>query len=412
MAPVSPRLLLLLAVSLSPSFASAIATPKEASSVLQATEPAPQVPAKVVGADADLPGVKDWKQFRGAFGADGVSHSKRPQYSELKLKWKYWTGANQSGTPAVADGLLVIGTEDGDLHAVNIHDGTKAWSTLVGPRIMGKGIVVCSPMIFDGLVYVGNKAGILSAVHLKTGEIEWQYQVKGEKPEIYSSPRGDARGIVFGVVDGYSGKVICLNPKTGKEIWIAHPRREVGASPAIFGDSVFIPSKDRILYELSFSTGKVLRELPLPGTTHGTPVISLGMAYVVVGSGELVGIDLVTGEKVFEVTPAGDDKSTLACSGTLLFVPSGRDLIARNPLTGAVEWKFTTNHKIGPPCVNGDDVIFTTSSGLLQVVDKSGQEIFKIDLGEPFHGGPIVVDGVVYCASAGMRSGYHVYALQ
>ncbi|HMS15438.1 MAG TPA: PQQ-binding-like beta-propeller repeat protein [Planctomycetota bacterium] len=375
-------------------------------------EESPRAGASPSSVDQSLPGVKDWTAYRGGLGADGFSHSRRPEYGSMKLKWKYWTGANQSGTPAVGDGILVIGTEDGDLHGVHIHDGTKAWSTLVGPRVVGKGIVVSSPLILDGMTYVGNKAGILSAVHLKTGEIAWQYQVPGTKPEIYSSPRGDARGIVFGVVDGSTGKVICLHPKTGEVIWTAHPRREVGASAAIFGDGVYIPAKDRILYELDYKTGKVRRELALPGTTHGTPALGLGMAYVMVGSGELAGIDLVTGETAFTVTPAGDDKSTLATSGKRLFVPTGRDLIARDPLTGAVQWKFTTSHKVGPPCAVGEDVIFATNAGFVFAVDKDGRELFKIDLGEPFHSGPIVVDGVIYVAAAGMRSGFHVYALQ
>lgn len=364
------------------------------------------------GAPESEPGAGSWAQYRGGPAATGVSASRRPSYGTLTLKWKYWTGSNQSSTPAVARGLVVVGTEDGDLHAIHAETGKKAWTTLVGPRIAGQGIVVCSPLILDGIVYIGNKAGILSAVRLDTGDIVWQHRCEGKQPEIYSSPRGDRRGIVFGVVDGNSGRVVCLDPEGGAVKWSTPARREIGASPAFLGDSVYIPAKDRILYELDYGSGRVLREIALTGTTHSTPVLDLGMAYVIVGSGDLMGIDLLTGRAAFEVTSGSDEKTTLASSGRRLYVPAGRDLVARNPLTGAIEWKYTAAHKVSPPVVNGRDILFTSQAGFLHVVNENGEDVFKIDLGEPLFSGPVVVDGVVYCAAAGMRSGFHVYALQ
>ena len=357
-------------------------------------------------------GLGAWVQFRGDQLGSGVSHSKVPDFKNMKVKWRYWTGSNQSGAPALAEGKVIVGTEAGDLHAIHVDSGKKAWTSLVSPRETGKGIVFCSPFVYDGSVYIGNKVGMVSCVRLKDGEILWQKQMEGEDPRIYSSPTGDHRGIVFGVADRQNGSLVCLDPKTGKQRWVMRALREIGASPAIFGDSVFVTSKDRHLYEVSFKTGKVVREWLLPGTTHCSPTIAFGMVFLSVNSGELVAVDLATGDKLWTVEGNGLEKIGPSCSSKTLVFPTARGMSCRDPLTGMEKWLYTTRYKTSGALLCGANTLFTTSTGLVEVLGEDGKKVCEFDLGEPFISNPILVDGVLYCGSGGMKGGYYVYALE
>lgn len=378
-----------------------------------AAAPAPGHPVDKT-TDDPKPGVGAWTQYRGDAVNTGLSHSKVPDWSKLGIKWRYWTGSFQSSTPAMADGKVIVCTEDGDMHCVNAEDGKGLWKAMcTTQRGAGHGIVYCSPLIYDGMVYIGNRIGQLWAVDFKTGERKWHWQEKGLKPEIFSSPKGGKDGIVFGTVDQKTsrGHIVCIDPKSGKLKWRCPTGREVGATVAIFGDNVYVPCKDRRLYEVEYASGKLLRQMHLPGTTHCTPTLAMGFAFLVAGGRKSIAIDLLTGEQVWEVEAACDDKIAVSFSKGRAYYPLGRHLWAFDAVSGNKLWEFEANHKIAPPCAAADGSILVTGrDGFFRVISKDGQELKQINLGEPCVAGPILVDGVVYACSD-VNSGHHLFAL-
>ena len=61
----------------------------------------------------------------------------------------YQTQGNVSSSPAVADGMVFVGSYDDKLYALNATDGKLVWSYLTG------GMVVSSPAVANGVIYVG-----------------------------------------------------------------------------------------------------------------------------------------------------------------------------------------------------------------------------------------------------------------
>ena len=82
-------------------------------------------------------------------------------------------------SPAVADDLVVVGSDDGSVYALDASSGTTRWKRATG------GPVRSSPAIAEGAVYVGSNDGNLHAFDLATGEPRWQSPVGFE---IVSSP--------------------------------------------------------------------------------------------------------------------------------------------------------------------------------------------------------------------------------
>ena len=79
-------------------------------------------------------------------------------------KWTYATGGEVRSSPAVADGLVFVGSSKAKLHAVDAATGEAKWTYATG------GAVRSSPAVADGVVFVGSRGtegrGSLHAVPL------------------------------------------------------------------------------------------------------------------------------------------------------------------------------------------------------------------------------------------------------
>jgi outer membrane protein assembly factor BamB len=78
--------------------------------------------------------------------------------------WSYTTsggtGANAVvSSPAVANGIVYLGSEDGQAYALNGSTGAKLWNTTVGPTDS-------SPAVLNGSVFIGSDENIISAFGL------------------------------------------------------------------------------------------------------------------------------------------------------------------------------------------------------------------------------------------------------
>jgi outer membrane protein assembly factor BamB len=88
------------------------------------------------------------------------------------------------GTPAVADGVVYVGTykpEDktfGCLYAIDAHTGAHLWQFKTGGS-------VSSPAVANGVVYFGSDDGNLYALDAKTGTLLWRY---AGSEQYFSSP--------------------------------------------------------------------------------------------------------------------------------------------------------------------------------------------------------------------------------
>lgn len=70
----------------------------------------------------------------------------------------------------VAGGKCLVGTFAGNLHALNVADGSTAWTFKAG------GPIGHSPTVAEGRVYVGADDGRLICLDLATGAKVWSYE--------------------------------------------------------------------------------------------------------------------------------------------------------------------------------------------------------------------------------------------
>ena len=74
----------------------------------------------------------------------------RSNVSGVGLAWSLQTGSSVQSSPAVVNGVVYIGSNDGHVYALNAATGAKRWSFTT------KGIVDSSPAVVNGVVYIGS----------------------------------------------------------------------------------------------------------------------------------------------------------------------------------------------------------------------------------------------------------------
>jgi hypothetical protein len=71
--------------------------------------------------------------------------------------WNYTTGGAVWSSPAVASGVVYVGSEDCNVYALNATTGTPLWKYTTG------GPVESSPIVVNGVIYIGSNDGNIYA---------------------------------------------------------------------------------------------------------------------------------------------------------------------------------------------------------------------------------------------------------
>lgn len=235
-----------------------------------------------------------------------------------KLRWTHPTGGKIHAAPnlaVVADRLLVlVGSYDQKLHAVDARTGKPAWTAsaenylnaaaaVAGDQAVfgccdGKLRVVDlttgklrravdlgsyipgPPAVRDGLAYAATYTGELFCVELATGKILWRHDTASSEK---SNPTfaGPTVGESIVVVGSEDGRLRAWDRKTGKPLWTYAGRGEFTASPVLLGDrAVLACSADGRVAVLDAGTGKALWRRHVGSAVTAPPAVAAGLFLV------------------------------------------------------------------------------------------------------------------------------------
>lgn len=121
-----------------------------------------------VATPAPAPTPPDWAMFRGNPQHAGVATSSIPLTLPLEPNWEFHKstrGAGVTSSPAVWQGILFLGCDDGKLYALEVKTGKKLWEFRTG------GNNVSSPAVCEGMVFFGCDDEKFYALEARTGGI-------------------------------------------------------------------------------------------------------------------------------------------------------------------------------------------------------------------------------------------------
>jgi len=180
-----------------------------------------------------------------------------------------WTATSLVGLtssfPALADGVLYVGTDTGKLYAIDLSTGTVLWS------VQGKGGVRGSIVVHRGVAYWGTQGTAVFAVDIATHSKLWNATV-GDQPTENPSV---AHGLVY--LNSDDGSVYALHARTGSLAWTV--RTGSGASPTIANGVLYAPGLDGHVQAFGASTGELLCSFGPPGVGPWKVAVADGSVY-------------------------------------------------------------------------------------------------------------------------------------
>ncbi|MDP2953063.1 MAG: PQQ-binding-like beta-propeller repeat protein, partial [Chloroflexota bacterium] len=225
------------------------------------------------------------------------------------LRRSYTTGGPAQSSPAVANGVVYVGSGDKKLYALDAATGALRWSYTTGDA------VTSSPAVASGVVYVGSRDRKVYALDAATGALRWSYTTGGM---VDSSPTV-ANGVVY--VGSWDNKLYALNAASGALGWSYTTGGLVWSSPAVANGVVYVGSYDSKVYafegqpppvSVSAASYVALASFPIswtvPSTWTGTSASSYDVQYRDGASGAWT--DLLTSTTSTSTTFSGQEGHT------------------------------------------------------------------------------------------------------
>jgi polyvinyl alcohol dehydrogenase (cytochrome) len=347
---------------------------------------------------------------------DGGDAGPRPdQVGELGIAWSFFSGDGDfTGTPVVARGLVVGGTNKGKVFAIDAQTGKQKWAHTIGKTINGT-VAVNGYRVVVPVAQPGSPR--IVALDLRTGRPMWDTVIDTQKnADVYGSPTVWNGTVYMGVSAEYGelndpevsvrGSVVALNAKNGRMRWKTHT-----VPDGFTGASVWTtPAIDGVTGRLFVGTGNAYQE---PAHEHTDSVLMLEAR-----SGRILDHFQATAGDVWNATSnatAGPDHD-FGASPNLIQGSEGRQLIGIGQKSGTY-WALDRdsldpvwNTVTGPPAQVGGIVGSTaydgqriygpdTPAGESWALGRDGGVRWVSSDGGPLHFNPTsVANGVVYTA--------------
>lgn len=292
-------------------------------------------PASAIAGDWPLYG-HDLANSRSA-GTDGPA---RGSVASLKRSWTFSsTHGDFTGTPVVAGGVLVAGTNMGTVYALDAASGRLLWSRDLGQPINGTAAIdLRAQGGAAALVPVAEQGDPqLASLSLADGSVRWQTplstQPSSANADVYGSPTF-WRGTVYIGTSGPNGdgstargSVVALNEATGAVRWISYT-----VPPGHDGGAVWsTPAIDTSTGHLYVGTGNAYHE-PAADTTDAVLILNAR-------NGSILRHFQATPDDIFTANnPAGPD-ADFGASPNLFTSPAGAALVGEGQKSGTY-WAF------------------------------------------------------------------------
>jgi len=256
-------------------------------------------------------------------------------------KWRRELGAPMTGAPTIDDGRIFVSSNNNEIFALNVADGTTLWSDQAiseSARVLGSS----SAASVEEFVIAPFSSGEVIAYLASNGRRLWtdaltqagRFTPISEINDIGSRPVLGA-GLVF--ASSQSGTTVAIDGRSGARVWT----QPVGSTraPALTGRFLFVLGTQNELACLDAATGEAYwvvqlrafqnekdRKKPI---TYTAPVVASGRVILVSSRGELLAFSPTDGTQTASLK-LGDTVyiEPIAAQGKLFVLTDDAKLIA------------------------------------------------------------------------------------
>lgn len=375
------------------------------------------------------------------------------------------TGWTESGGDASNSmGHLALGSALQPAFTVQAGHGSSLTMRLAAP-----------PIVANGRVYTIDSLGAVRAFNGRTGALIWASQtpdIKGSEEALYGGGIAYDSGRI--IATNGLGYVSALSEQNGGILWKVRPGGPLRGAPTVANGAIYVVSEDNQIYSLKEDDGSTnwseaasleiagLFGAASPAVGRGTvvagfssgelngyryengrqvwqdqlmrtsirtsvsslsdidadPVIDSGQVFAIGAGGRMVALDLVSGQRMWELNIAGI--STPWVAGDWVYVVTDDDkLLCVYRQNGHIRWisqlpQFANSKKkkgdvdYSGPVLAGNRLILTSSGGqVIQIDPATGNYQSQFSVGAPVNLPPVVANSTLYIYDAQAR--LHAY---
>ena len=206
--------------------------------------PAPSNPA--------APAPPSWPIFRGNPALTGVAGDTLPR--KPGLLWTFKTGGPVKSSAVIGSGKVFIGSDDGNLYALNFADGRQVWAFKAAAAMQAP------PLLVNNSLFAGSVDGLFYALDAGAGSLLWKVQTDGKilaSASVVPRRDGPAR-ILFG---SYDFKLRCLDAEKGATNWLFESGNYINGACAVAGGRAVFGGCDSMVHVLQVEDGKEISQI-------------------------------------------------------------------------------------------------------------------------------------------------------
>ena len=294
--------------------------------------------------------------------------------------------------PVIADGKVFTIDTTATVRAFNAQSGAQIWATQFGTErgnsasLYGGGVAYA-----NGRVFATNGLGFVAALDGGNGGVAWQVRL-GAPLRGAPSIAGDNLYVM-----SQDNQVFSLKQADGSTNWSNPAALEIAGvfgtgAPAIAQSTVvagfssgelnaYRAENGRLVWQDALSRTSVSNSVATLSDIDASPVIDGGQVFAVGQGGRMVALDLISGQRIWELNIAGIETPWVAGDWVFVVTDDAKLVaIARN--TGKIRWINqlpaweNMKAKRGPiryvgPVLAGDRLIVAGSNGVMVNVDPS-----------------------------------------
>jgi outer membrane protein assembly factor BamB len=265
------------------------------------------------------------------------------------VKWTFATVCGICGEPAVDSTTVYFGGQDGVVYALDRFSGSKRWSAGLGYHVF------CNTAVLsDTLIVTGNSMGKVCALNARTGEPVWDDEIGG----IVLGPVTVDSIVVF---SSESGDIAAFG-HDGSRLW-ARDYSSQASPPSADAAAVYAGFSNGAVRKFSLRDGHVLWETDIVSSTSRCVLARP----VIVGDVVLVGTN---------------DGQLVSLSAT----------------DGAILWRQSFDNWIQlPPAVGQDMIYITCDDQRMHILDLStGEKLDSLEMDGYSGTAPLLEGGILY----------------
>ena len=326
--------------------------------------------------------------------------------------------ARLGAAPVVGDGRVYTIDTSATVRAFDATSGAKIWETQFGTEKGNSASLFGGGVSYEaGRVYATNGLGFSAALDARNGGLIWQVRPGGP---LRGAPTvtGDTLYVV-----SQDNQIYSLKTADGTTNWSAVAALEIAGvfgtgSPAVAQGTVVAGFSSGELNAYRYENGRLVWQDALARTSIRTSVASLsdidanavidnGQVFAIGQGGRMVALELITGQRLWEVNIAGI--STPWVAGDWVFVVTDdAKLIAVARATGKARWinqlprfqrekskRGQINYK-GPVLAGGRLVLVGSNGTLINFDPVTGNYQSQTSVGVPITLAPVVANSTLY----------------